>query len=249
MVWGALLTFLGFFTYREEYLGVLGGPVWDLLEGGLIYTGFGEVLSGYLWMSLVFSGALSLLLIIVNIYSFLVTALYEAEALLWGKRVALLAFGLPALLFFLHKNFAGALCWYLMGYGGVSGGLAVQFEPRFGEFIGFLLRVDLLLLLVLGGFLLLFLYLYGKKGAVGGFRYGSYLGGALLIVVVVPPDFMLHLILFLGVVTGVELVFFLICWLDEYKCKAIRLVELVDTVDSNSTPKGAGSSPAANKGK
>lgn len=211
--------FFMFFHYREEYLYFFSGKIWALVENGsFIFTGISEVFVSYFCLSILLSVYVFIWVLIMNVYLFSIPGLYEKEA----KRIlgylvgGLIVFG--GLFLFLHFNTLNVFCKYLLDYG-VSegtGGLNLSFEPRVSEFIYFIYKLDIMLLVILmslcGSLCLIsssseknFLpVLYKSRKVV-------YICVVILIILLFPADILLHTFIFICISILFELSCLILC--------------------------------------
>lgn len=213
-----IISFIVVFSYREEFFLLFSSSFVDILDL-LMFTGFGEVLRIYLLISILLSVLVSLGVLVITLYLFLIPGLYRSEMIKYLKVLSILFIFGFFVLYLIHFTFVSFICEYLVGYG-YGDSLNIRFEPRFGEFVVFILKLDLIFLLV---FMLLGAYLVyiwwvdvGLESLVRSRRW-VYLSIITFIVIFLPADALLHFIVFSMLLAVYEILLFIYCIISVYR--------------------------------
>lgn len=217
-----LLTCLvSFFAYREEYLTMYVFSIaGEKIKGSFIYTGLGEVFYSYMWLCIFLSCLITVWIIVLNIYLFIVAGLHREEANRVGKVFILSLTSFVVAFGFIHRYILGLVCNYLAGYGNISDfvGVSLYFEPRLKEFILFTLKLDLVLLLVFISFLILFIGI--ALGAISGvssiIRTWVYSIIIIVVVIIFPADMLLHILVVSVLLIMFESCYYILCLWKNY---------------------------------
>jgi len=220
-----VLLFGSFFSFREEYF-ILFSRSFEVLESPdqLMFTGFGEVLRIYLLISLFMCFLVSLCLLLINLYLFLIPGLYKSEMLVLLKYLLLFCMFWVSIFYIIHYYCVYLICEYLVGYGAGSS-VSIRFEPRFGEFVLFILKLDIIFIIIIT-LLVGYLYYIWRSNVVLSRlvrnRKWVYLSLMVLVILFVPADIVLHGMVFSILVFIYELLLFVVCIGSVYKLAWLR---------------------------
>jgi len=207
---GSIGSMLVVLIYSKEYYYTIVKPLIKIMkEGYLIYTNILEIIISYILLSTIIGIIVGIILIIYNIYDFVRMGLYKYQVD-YMKKIIKIGIGITLIYWVVIEKILREIYKYLEGYGKgfEETEMYLSFEPKVSEYLGIYIKISIILYII--SIIPIILMILNKMKIITWEqllknRLVVYIGVILGIIIIVPPDLIIHIIIYTIIIISYEI--------------------------------------------